>query len=106
MVVVDDGSGENYKEIFDRVKEILKDKGTVLKHDVNKGKGRALKTAFRYVLDSIPDAIGVVTADSDGQHTMNCIQAVGKSLEEHPHSLILGVRRFDGEGRTVEEQIW
>lgn len=97
VVVVDDGSGENYKEIFDRVRESLGSKGIVLRHDVNKGKGRALKTAFQYVLDSIPDAIGAVTADSDGQHTKECIEAVSESLEEHPDSLILGVRRFDGE---------
>lgn len=97
VVVVDDGSGENYKEIFDKVKEILGSKGIVLTHNVNKGKGRALKTAFQYVLDNIPDAIGAVTADSDGQHTKECIKAVSESLEEHPDSLILGVRRFDGE---------
>ncbi len=97
VVVVDDGSGENYKEVFDKVKEILGSKGIVLTHNVNKGKGRALKTAFQYVLDNIPDAIGAVTADSDGQHTKECIKAVSESLEEHPDSLILGVRRFDGE---------
>ena len=97
VVVVDDGSGENYKEIFDRVRKSLGSKGIVLKHDVNKGKGRALKTAFQYVLDNIPDAIGAVTADSDGQHTKECIETVSESLKEHPDSLILGVRCFDEE---------
>lgn len=97
IVVVDDGSGEEYKHIFNRVKDIINDKGIVLKHDINRGKGRALKTAFKYVLDNIPEAIGVVTADSDGQHTSDCIKSIAYSLIDHPDSLILGVRRFDGE---------
>ena len=47
VVVVDDGSGEQYREIFRRVSEILPSLGgTLLTHDVNRGKGRALKTAF------------------------------------------------------------
>lgn len=97
IVVVDDGSGEKYRNIFDQVKEIIDGKGVLLRHEVNKGKGRALKTAFQFVLNNIPNAIGAVTADSDGQHTKDCIKAVSASLEEHPNSLILGVRRFDGE---------
>ena len=96
-VVVDDGSGEGYKNIFAQVKEIIGGKGVLLSHDVNKGKGRALKTAFQYVLNNIPDTIGAITADSDGQHTKDCIKAVSACLEKNPNSLILGVRRFDGE---------
>ncbi|MCR5053871.1 MAG: bifunctional glycosyltransferase family 2/GtrA family protein [Lachnospiraceae bacterium] len=97
IVVIDDGSGEKYRPLFDQVNEIIDGKGVLLRHEVNKGKGRALKTAFRYVLNSIPDAIGAVTADSDGQHTKDCIMAVCAGLEKHPNSLILGVRHFDEE---------
>jgi len=97
IVAVDDGSGEKYEDIFERVKVIINNKGIVLKHDINRGKGRALKTAFKYVLENCPDAVGVITADSDGQHTKDCIKAIACSLMEHPDSLILGVRRFDGE---------
>lgn len=98
VVIVNDGSGESYAEIFARAGRLLEGiGGTILTHEVNRGKGRALKTAFSYVLECYPDAIGVVTADSDGQHTVDCIRSVRRRLEEKPSSLVLGVRTFDGE---------
>ena len=99
VILVNDGSGKEYNDIFDKAQTILKDIGGVLLiHEKNKGKGRALKTAFTYVLEQYPQAIGVVTADSDGQHTVSCINAVRSSLEQQPDNLVLGVRKFDGEG--------
>lgn len=41
---------------------------TLLHHEVNKGKGAALKNAFRYFLENRPDGLGVVTVDGDNQH--------------------------------------
>ena len=64
VVIVDDGSGAAYKEIFERAGayvDVLG--GAVLTHEVNRGKGRALKTAFAFILKKYPDAIGCVTAD-------------------------------------------
>lgn len=40
----------------------------VLTHEVNRGKGAGLKTAFNYVLENRPDCLGVVTVDGDNQH--------------------------------------
>ena len=68
IVVVDDGSSDSYQHIFTEVEST--ERATVLHHDVNRGKGRALKTAFSLVLDQYPCAAGAVTADSDGQHTV------------------------------------
>ena len=98
VILVNAGSGKEYNN-FDKAQMILKDTGGVLLiHEKNKGKGRALKTAFAYVLRQYPQAIGVVTADSDGQHTVSCINDVRSTLEQQPDNLILGVRKFDGEG--------
>ena len=99
VIIVDDGSGEKYKELFLKAKQIIEPMGgSVLTHEENKGKGRALKTAFSYVLENYQSAVGVVTADSDGQHTIECILNVSRALVEHPKELILGVRNFDEEG--------
>ena len=99
IVVVNDGSNQAYSEIFGQAEKLLqKGNGVLLVHEANRGKGRALKTAFEYVRDAYPDAAGVVTADSDGQHTCMCIQKIMDSLSEHPGELILGVRDFSGEG--------
>lgn len=99
IIVVNDGSGSNYDEIFNRANDIIKkSNGTLLIHDINKGKGRALKTAFDYVLEHHLNAIGVVTADSDGQHTVGCIKKIIEGLNSNKDSLVLGVRSFDGDG--------
>ena len=98
VVLVDDGSGDAYREVFEQSQRILDELGgRILTHDVNRGKGRALKTAFAWILENEPDAIGVVTADSDGQHTAGCILAVQQRLREKPDALVMGVRTFDGE---------
>ena len=99
VVIVNDGSGSGYDDLFAQAQEYVRELGgTILTHEVNRGKGRALKTAFAYILDTFPDAVGCVTADSDGQHTADCILSVRQALEEDPDKLVLGVRRFDGEG--------
>ena len=97
VIIVDDGSGRGYQRIFDRAKEILGSAGTIISYPVNQGKGNALKTAFRYVLEHYPDAVGCVTADSDGQHTAKDICDVKDSLLEHPGELVMGVRVFSKE---------
>ena len=67
VIVVDDGSGSSYQDIFEKIKA---EYGfTVLIHKVNQGKGRALKTAFFHILEHQKEAIGCVTADSDGCST-------------------------------------
>lgn len=95
IILVDDGSGEAYQPIFEQAKKEFG--ACVLKHDVNQGKGRALKTAFAYVIKEMPDAIGCITADSDGQHTPDCIRLCAEALWNHRESLIMGCRCFDQE---------
>jgi len=100
VIVVDDGSGGEYRDIFDRAGSLIKaadPDSCVLTHDENGGKGKALKTAFSYVLANMPKSPGAVTADSDGQHTAECINKVRTALENSPGSLVLGVRTFDGD---------
>lgn len=98
VILVDDGSSVEYKEIFQQAKQILREiDGILLIHECNQGKGRALKTAFSYILDNCPEAIGTVTADSDGQHTIECISSVSDELLKNPNKLILGVRNFEEE---------
>jgi len=98
ILVVDDGSGAEYHHIFDQVETQYKCK--LLRHAVNLGKGRALKTAFNYYLNEYTDYHGIVTADSDGQHAaediVKCINALFDS-----NSLILGCRDFSGKNIPV-----
>lgn len=99
IYVVNDGSGESYEAIFDKL-ELLVERtgGSILRHELNMGKGRALKTAFQYILDNDEAIKTVVTADSDGQHTCDCIQSVIDASVKNRECLILGVRSFNKEG--------
>jgi len=92
-IIVDDGSEtEKYGHIFSRIKNNYG--FTVIKHAVNLGKGRALKDAFNYCLNSYPKMTGVITADSDGQHSIEDICRCMNALRENPDKLILGCRNF------------
>ncbi len=92
-VVVDDGSGPDFAPIFDALPAGV----TLLRHPENRGKGAALKTAFRYVLESCPDCGQAVTADADGQHRYEDILRVCATAESNPDALVLGSRKFEGE---------
>ncbi len=93
VLLVDDGSSETAKATVFPAAEALG--CAVVHHDVNHGKGRALKTGFSYCLAHWPDAAGVVTADCDGQHTPEDICAVRDRLLAEPGALVLGCRGFD-----------
>ncbi len=92
IIVVNDGSSNKCDWIFE---EIEKNNITVLKHAVNLGKGRALKTAFNYVLNNMKDFKSIVTADSDGQHSIDDIISCLKESNENPDTLVLGIRNFE-----------
>ncbi len=94
IIVVDDGSAAEYKEPFDYARS--KPECTVLVHEVNQGKGRALKTAFSYIMENEPDCKSVVTVDGDNQHKPNDIYNCVKLCAENPDALILGCRDFSG----------
>lgn len=89
IIVVNDGSKET--NIFNKIK----DKCILINHEINKGKGNALKTGFKYYLDNYKEYYGVVSADDDGQHSPKDTYNVMKSLEENKDSLILGMRCFN-----------
>ena len=94
ILVYDDGCREEYKDYF---KKLEKEKIIVLHHYINLGKGRAMKDAFNYLLNEYPNIKGVVTADSDGQHSVEDIVKCAKKVLERPDALVLGCRDFDAE---------
>lgn len=92
VVVVNDGSIDDCSKIFSKI--ALLSRCTVLTHEKNKGKGRALKTAFRYILENCHDLHGVITADADGQHAISDVCKIANALEKEEDALLLGVRDF------------
>ena len=93
ILIVDDGSDEQHQEHFRRAEAFPE--CTVIRHEVNKGKGRALKDGFIAVLKLFPDTEGVITIDGDGQHLTEDIIACGNRMLEEGNKIILGCRDFD-----------
>lgn len=91
IVIVNDGSAPEYRRFFpDEEKYPF---CTILNHRRNRGKGAALKTAFKYFREFREGKAGVVTIDADGQHLTNDIAAcVRRMLDED--KVILGCRDF------------
>ncbi len=88
IVVVDDGSGTEYSEIFTQIEHWG---CTVLRHNKNMGKGAALKTAFSY-LACLPHPPAIITMDCDKPHPSESVRAVADALKTRPHSIVLGCR--------------
>ncbi len=74
VVVVDDGSPDDTAEVAKRAGAM------VLVHEVNKGKGAALNTAFQYASDAGHEF--VITMDGDGQHAADDIPGFVDAYEE------------------------
>ena len=93
IVVVDDGSGQKFSDIF----EASATAGAhVISYEHNRGKGYALREGFTWIRDVASDSQEcVVTADADGQHTLNDIFRVGRTCTDTGKS-VLGVREFVG----------
>ncbi|WP_243227641.1 bifunctional glycosyltransferase family 2/GtrA family protein [Microbacterium sp. CIAB417] len=96
VLVVDDGSGPSSAALFDAARAAGAE---VIAHERNRGKGAALKTGLGHIAARDPHT-AVVTADSDGQHTVADILRVAETLRADADaggaSLVLGVRLFRG----------
>jgi glycosyltransferase involved in cell wall biosynthesis len=86
VVVVDDGSSD---DTADRAEAAG---ATVIRHAPNAGKGAALRTGFRHVLEA--GAPAVVTLDADGQHDPAEIPRFLERFEQRRAELIIGQRDF------------
>jgi glycosyltransferase involved in cell wall biosynthesis len=84
VLVIDDGSS-------DRTSDVAREAGAiVLRHDVNRGKGGALKTGFTYALEHNHEA--VITLDADGQHLPGEIPKFVDAWSANHADLIIGGR--------------
>ncbi len=95
ILIINDGSDENHLEPFNHLSKYKE--CTVLTHEVNQGKGCALKTGFTHVLKHMQNCKGVITIDGDGQHTVTDILACANAFLSAQNTVVLGARNFNNE---------
>jgi glycosyltransferase involved in cell wall biosynthesis len=94
-LIVDDGSDpEKCGAQFAACEELGY---TVVHHEQNRGKGAALRTGLVSIAERFPDTRWVITADSDGQHTLESLKKVADACRENPEALVIGGRFRDKE---------
>ncbi len=88
IIAVNDGS-------LDHTGEILNTLGvTVITHDVNRGKGMALRSGLAYFLEQ-GNWDYAATVDADGQHDPHEIPAMMELLRREKIDLLIGSRQFE-----------
>jgi len=92
IFVVNDGSGADYDNVFEALPASVK----LLVHPQNRGKGRAMKTAFEAILKDYSGTGGAIIVDADGQHLLHDILRVKEKAEEFPEDVVIGSRKFTG----------
>ena len=75
----------------------------VLEHEVNLGKGAALKTGFEYAIEKGYDA--AITMDGDGQHEPSAIPDFLDALKKRDADVIIG-SRMHAVGEMPKLRIW
>ena len=89
-IVVNDGSGEKFDDVFKEAEKYA----IILKQNINRGKGAALRLGFSYVNLHPNNHNYVITCDADGQHAVKDIVRVNDKLHE-TNNVVLGSRKFD-----------
>ncbi len=102
IIVINDGSNDSSKQIFEQVSTYPN--VTLINHEKNMGKGRALKTGFEYFIKNRKEKLGVVTTDDDLQHTPADILACAEEMENKGIA-VFGSRNFKGDNIPPKSRI-
>lgn len=104
VIVVDDGCGNDmiYTRIFQKIEE---NGCTVLHHEQRVGKGNAIKTGIRYVMNHCPQALGIVTAGEDDSRQAQGILQICERMKKEKSSIIVGTREWQAGQLTLKRRL-
>lgn len=92
ILMVNDASHSDAKELFDRLEKAL-DLLTVVHHQENQGKGGAVQTGIKKAAENGYQY--VIQVDADGQHCLDDLQSLIALSKAHPKELISGKPVYD-----------
>lgn len=98
VVLVDDGSVDDTSALLSGLPV------TLLRHQLNLGKGAALKTGFAWAIESGFDA--VVTIDADGQHEVSAIPLLVASAQSGNWGILIASRHSQFEQMSGLRKFW
>ena len=88
VLVVNDGATDRSPEILSKFPQVK-----VFVHEVNQGKGLALRHGFEFARKNGYDYC--ITIDSDGQHQVADLPKFLDKLAQHPKAIIMGARNME-----------
>ena len=103
ILVIDDGSNDKTADVLKSIDEI-----SIVTHEVNRGYGAALVSAFEYAMENDYDVL--ITIDCDGQHEPKLIPELASSVfptDGQPFDMVSGsryLRAFSGDSLPPEER--
>jgi glycosyltransferase involved in cell wall biosynthesis len=92
VIVVDDGSSDNTVDIAESLDAY------VVRHEINKGYGAALRNCFETARELGANAMVII--DSDGQHNPDEIPRLLEPIK-HGTDLVIGSRFINGNGKNI-----
>lgn len=92
-VLVDDGSSAECALVLQGLQAATPGRVTLLRHDVNQGKGAAVLTGFRYAAQA--SYTHLLQIDADGQHCVADVPQFLTQAKAHPHAVIAGYPVYD-----------
>ncbi len=101
IFIENDGSPKKYDKYFNKCEQLG---CIVFNQDKNYGKGRALKNGIENIIKKYPKVTGIVTADSDGQHTPHDIYNVLCLLKKE-NKVIIGTRNIRAKHVPIPSKI-
>lgn len=92
IIIVNDGSNSDI--VFKDIKRNFNQNDRIITHPTNLGKGEALKSGFKYIIDNYPLSKGIITADCDLQHSAEDIIKITNAISNNSNKIYMGKRNF------------